>query len=290
MELVVCPQKNNRLQDYEKGKSVAFLFALANFSSSYENTYTLEEIKSIRAKAPDVKIFLALNKLFVEEDLPSLQSTLEEIEKLSIQGIFFYDMAVPQLKNKLDLKTPLVWNQTHMVTNYQTGEYFVQQGVEGLYLSNEITTDEKIRIKNQSQAFCFTLLFGYPVVATSRRPLITNAGSFLKRTLQNPLNIIEPISKQPYQVREDQSGTSFYYHELLNTTKEVRPLADNGIDYGILIEESSVDHNEFLRILAGFQEGLTTDNIDLWQLKMNTMIHSRYEGFANTKTIYKVKK
>ena len=134
--------------------------------------------------------------------------------------MFFYDLSILELKKELHLNLDLVWNNTHMVTNYYTSNYYYDKGCKYSYLSNEITIDEIIEFKKKAKAKLIFMLLGYPVVSFSKRKLLTNSN------FEKELKIKEPISKQEYKVIESKFGTTFKYNKVRNNAsclKECTP-------------------------------------------------------------------
>ena len=177
MKLIVQPATKN-YDDYLASSS-GFLFGLKNFSSGLSCTLSLEEIERIKTKYPTQEIFVAINKMIYDEELDQLKAALIKLDQLKITGVFFYDLAVLALKQELGLQVDLVWNNTHMVTNANTCNYYVKQGVKYGLLSSEITLDEMVEINNKTTMQCMVLLVGYPIVALSKRSLLSNFYHFL---------------------------------------------------------------------------------------------------------------
>ena len=71
-------------------------------------------------------------------DLSLLEETLIELSKLNIKGIFFYDIGVLNIVKRLNLNIPLVWAQEHMTTNYETINFWYNEGAESTQVSEEI--------------------------------------------------------------------------------------------------------------------------------------------------------
>lgn len=290
MKLVVQPITDD-YQSYIDQGADAFLLGLSRFCGDFKRTHTLDEIKEIKKKFPKIEIFISINKMIYDQDLDALSHILVELDKLNVTGVCFYDLAILQLKQELNLSLDLVWNQTHMVTNVKTCNYYYQNGVSYSNLSSEITLDEMIEIKNYTKMKCMTLLFGYPVVAQSKRKLLSNYYDFLKKDGKKELVITEPVSKQEYLVREDETATTFLYHRLLNGSKSYLSLLEIGFDYGIL-KEDDVDKNLFLAVLGNYSKIKDGNSVnhELWLRQMDDLIPSSYTGFFNQKTIFKVKK
>lgn len=118
----------------------AYLVPLKDLSINYINTFSLKEIEAITKF--DKEVFVVINKNIHNNELSLLEQSLKEVDKLKVNGIIFYDIALVNIKNKLGLQTPLVWNQEHLSTNYGTVNYWYKKSVEYAYLSSELTKRE----------------------------------------------------------------------------------------------------------------------------------------------------
>ena len=95
--LIEQSTKNTDLSKYIDG----LILSLKNYSSQSYLTYTFEEIEQIIKDNPDKEIFINLNKNFFNDEIESLKEILLKIDKLNVKGIFFYDLAILQLKKYL---------------------------------------------------------------------------------------------------------------------------------------------------------------------------------------------
>ena len=167
--LVECSSKNDLYTDIVDG----IILPLEGFSVESKCFFTLEEIKSISSNVK-CEVFVKVNKNFMNEDIEGLKRVLLELDKCNISGIFFYDLAVLELKNELSLRVPLVWNQTHMVNNYKTCDYYYSKGVKYALLGKEITLEEIVEITTLSKISTMVEVVSKPSVAFSKRLLIMN--------------------------------------------------------------------------------------------------------------------
>ena len=272
-----------RLDNYKKIGAKAFIFALKGFSSGYESTVTIEEIKRIIEDNKDLEIFISVNKNFFNDELEDLTEKLKTLDKLNINGILFYDMAVLSIHNKLNLKTPLVWNQTHMVTNYNTCNYYLKKGVSYAYISKEITLDEINEIKDKSDIKLFTFVLGYPLMSFTRRSLLTN---YFKSIDKEPNSNSYKVTNEgeEYFISEEETGTSLYKGQIVNGSIYLKDLKT---DY-IVLNDSFIDEELFNKILKLFIK--LTNKYDDKTVKEIDSLAGDYRGFFDTKTIYKVKK
>ena len=97
----------------------------------------LDYIKEIIQEKSNV--FLSLNKNISDSELNEVENLLLEISKLNIKGLFYYDVAIVNIVNRLKLDINLIWSAEHLTTNYFTINYWYEHGVKSTFLSNEIT-------------------------------------------------------------------------------------------------------------------------------------------------------
>lgn len=115
------------INDLEEAKEIndlvdAYIMPLTGLSINYRHTFSLEEIEE--ALKLDREIFVSVNKNIHNDELPKLKEALTKLTKLKISGIIFYDISIVNLKKKMNFKTPLVWAQEHLTTNYGTVNYW----------------------------------------------------------------------------------------------------------------------------------------------------------------------
>ena len=251
------------IQDYID----AFLLPIENLSINYIHTFSLEKIKEI--KKLNKEIFIIINKNIHNNELFLLEKTLKEIENLNINGIVFYDIALVNLKQKMHLKTPLVWNQEHLTTNYRTENYWYNKGVEYAYLSSELTKREIDEIKNNAKAKLFVNVFGYIPMFTSKRHLVNNYLETFNLKSKNQ-NTIRKEGKI-YPINDTNLGTTVYSNYILNAVD----IDFNKIDY-LVFNSNLIDEKDFINVLKDYKE-------------KHKNKFPKETGFLYQETIYKVK-
>ena len=282
MKVTVVCNKNN-LEKYKKIGAQAFIFGLKEFSSGYDNELSIEEIKELIGNNKDSEIFIAVNKNIFNEELDNLKEALLELDKLSIKGILFYDIAILKFKRDLGLKVPLVWNATHMVTNYNTCNYYYDKGCEYGYLAKEITIDEINEIKDNTKMKLFTFVLGYPDTSYTRRSLLTNYFKSIKK--DKTKKVYEIINNDDkYLIKEEENGTVIYKGEILNGSYLLNKL---NTDY-IVLDNNLIDDEVFTKVLELFTKLVNKYDENIVK-EIDSLIGS-YKGFFETKTIYKVKR
>jgi len=282
MKLIIEPNtKNNLYLDYIDG----IILSLKDYSIGSSIYYDLDEIKDI-VKTTNKEIFINMNNNIMNNEIDNLKNILKELDKLNIKGIFFYDIALLQIKRELNLNVDLIWNQTHMVNNYKTCDYYYSKGVKYALLGKEITLEEILEIINKSKITSMVEVVSIPNIAFSKRLLLTNYYKDLGKDIKYELDIEEKVTNDKYLVKEESKGTSFFQEKIINGTSIIKELYDNNCKYIIMREESIPDFKE-----------LIIDTKEYINNKCNNKDYiNKYKklgdntNFFFKKTIYKVKK
>ncbi len=279
--LIEVESKNNLYLDNTDG----IILALDEYSVESIVSFSLDEIKEIK-KNTNKEIFIKINKNLMNDDIEKVKNILIELDKIGINGVFFYDLAILELKRELNLNLDLVWNQTHMVNNYKTCDYYYSKGVKYALLGKEITLDEIIEIINKSKITSMVEVVSRPSVAFSKRKLITNYYKDLGKNGSNELTIHEKVTDSNYLLREDSNGTSFYLDIITNGTGVIKSLFENNCQY-IIMREFGIDNfNELVIDTKNYINSNCSDSnyIDKYKKLGDST------NFFFKKTIYKVKK
>lgn len=265
-KLLVIPNKKDL--DY---LCDGYILGLKDFSVNMNLEFTIEEIK----ENIDKNIFVAINKNIYSHELDKLKEILKELDKLDIKGILFADTSLINIKKELNLKTSLVWSQEHLVTNYQTINYWGEYGIKMAYLSTDITLREIKEIKENTKLKLIVPIFGYIPIFTSKRYEIKNYLDNFKLNDNSKINYIYKEEKT-YPIVDNTDGTVVYSNYILNGYKEY---LDLDVDY-VTLNAFNIEDDEFKKILKTFKEKKEKD--------LN--INNGDKGFLYKETIYKVKR
>lgn len=291
MNIIVKPEQD--LEEYIKLGVNTFLLPLRDFSVEYSKYYSLDEIKKIREKYPKIELFISINKNIMNEEIDSLKDILIQLDKLNIKGIFFYDSALIRLKKKLKLNISLVWAQTHMVTNYNSCNYYYDNGVEYAMLSKELRLDEVKEIISKARTKSIIELITKPSIAFSKRHLVTNYYTNVNEEVKDEVVVNEKISDTDLIVKENEDGSTFIKNSILNGFVILDELMDTNLSY-ILIKEDYIDHDLFIKIITSLvyylnnYEGMDTLEKEKF-IKNQEELLGNDTGFFFRKMIYKVK-
>ena len=281
MKLLVEPMNKENL----KFNCDGLILAIKDYAVESNTYFTLEEIKNI-SDSFSGEIFVKLNKNLMNDDIPFVKDILVQLDKMNITGVFFYDLAVLELKRELNLNIDLVWNQTHMVNNYKTCNYYYSKGVKYALLGKEITLDEILEIIDLSDITSMVEVVSKPSVAFSKRKLVSNYYKDMGIYGSKEIIVNEKVSNLNFDIKEDSNGTVFFLDLITNGTGIIRDLYDNGCSY-IIMREYGIDN--FRELVNDTMEYIKDSCSDLsYVLKYKKLGDST--NFFFKKTIYRVKK
>ena len=266
----------------------SFIIGLENYSVNYYEI-SLDEIKELLEKYPNIDLFVSINKNIFNKDIKDLESKLISLSKLRIKGVLFYDLAILEIVKRLNLKLNLVIHQTHMITNYNICNYYHDLGVKYGYLSTEITEEEIGEISSKTKLELMAYFIGHPIISHSKRKLVSNYYTYANKENKLDYNVIKEHGKdsKKYYIKEDKKGTNILTYAILNGTKAFTVLKEK-LKYAIL-DTNLIDEDLFIEILSLYKKNLDKklSNEDL--IKEVQDLIGENDGFFYLKTIYKVK-
>lgn len=273
-KIIILPTKENLEQTINYCDAI--LVGVEGLSVNMPDTFTLDEIKSLSNKK---EIFVALNKNMHTKDLEILKNTLLFLDELPILGIFYYDISVVQLKKELNLKTPLVWSQEHLTTNYLTMNYWNSNDVKYAYVSSEITLEEINDISKNTNMELIVPAFGYLPMFVSKRNLVNNYKEYFNIDDNSSKYEIEKEDRK-YPIENNQYGTVVYSSNILNALLESKNM---NVSY-ITLNSYRIPNEKFIEVTKLFY------NKEYESTKIDELFSNTDKGFLYKETIYRVKK
>lgn len=290
MVVIVKPSCNN-IDSYVEKKINCFLLPIKDFSVESVNSFSIDEIKSIKNKYPNLSLFVSINKNISNDDIEDVKNILLELDKLQITGVFYYDICLVKLKSDMNLSFDLVWDQSHMVTNYKTCDYYYNNGVKYALLSKEITLEEILEIIEKTSITPIVEVLSHPSVAFSKRHLVRNYYSDLGKTAKDEIVIKEKVSGDSYYVVDGDNGTNFLKKDIVQACSFLDKLMDGGLKY-CLLREDFIEHDTFLKIIDMINNYINNSidySFEEFVDDIEELVGKDY-GFLFKKTIYRVKK
>lgn len=260
----------------------AYLIGIKDMCVNTLFSVDLDELKDIsnKLKKENKELFILINKNLHNNDIEALKEILINLNKLDIKGLFYSDVAVIQLKEELSLNYDLVWAAEHATTNYNTINYWYNFGAKYTFISSDITYDNIIEIKKNTNSKLIVPIFGYLPMFVSRRHIVKNYLDYFKLKDNSKINYIEKEDKI-YPIVDNKLGTFVYSNNILNGVNYYKNLEKENIDYA-LFNGFNIDTEDLIEVLKIYSEKSNKD--------INSLFKNLDEGFLNKETIYRVKK
>lgn len=270
MSKILISLNNTKLIQKSLNIVDGYVVGMKDYSINYPS-YSLDEVLKIIefCNKNNKEIYIVLNKNIHNKELDNIKEILLRLN--NINGLFYYDNAIINLKNKLNLKYDLVWDQEHQATNYLTINNYYNLGIKKVHLSNDITLKEMNEIKENTKSEIIVTVFGYLPMFASQRHLIKNYLNKFDLTDDSKLNYMSKEGKD-YKIIDNELGTQVYTDSIFSMLDEIKNIK---ADY-ILLNSYLID--DFQYVLDNI------NNVENINLKYNTKPY-----FKDVETIYKVK-
>jgi len=259
-------EQMNRLMDKDIYGVMLYIDKLSVNSSFYVN---IDDVKNIDFN--DKKLYLVMNKIMHNNDLDMVRDCLSKIKNMDVK-VLFYDMSVYNISKELGIVDKLVIYQDHLNASILSNKFYYGLGITGSYISSDITGEELLEIKSNSDMDLYFTCYGYVPIFYSRRYLIKNYLKFIdKEDVVGNYSIVSDMDTE-YRIVEEENGTTIYSEYPVNLINYLDYL--NDVDY-LVMHANLINDDEFEKMIDRF---INRDNMD-----------DCYLGFFNTKTIFKVK-
>ena len=290
---IPLPSKDN-ISFYLQQNFDGFLIGIEGFSENYNYLVKLEELEEILdvLKGTNKDIFINLNRLYYNSEIDKVKELINKISKLDITGICYTDVGVLNILNDIKYDREILWYSNHLGTNSKTINFLEKRGVSYALLSTEITIDEIINIKKNTNIKIGTFLYGYLNMATSSRKLLSNYFEYIKREKDTNKYIIkDKVKKDEYKVVEG-FNTNFFTGKVLNGIKYFPKLIDNNIDF-VVLDDYMINENNFYNIIEAFSSLRNAKDDEkfvesLYEVVESNTYDETFNGFLDKKTVYKV--
>lgn len=271
--------------DFSKDHGDAYLLGYQSLSMNFLTTVDMEQIKLLynELKQRGKQLFIALNKNFHSCELIHVKEVMLQLAELKIDGILYYDVAVVQLKKKYKIDIPLIWGAEHLTTNYATMNYWHSQGADMAMVSGEITNQEILEIRENTNMPLIVPAFGHLPMFVSERHEVKNYLKYFKLNDHSSVYYMEKEGRR-YPVVDNREGTFVYSSYILNAYQEYLDWKQKGIDY-VTLNANFINPQVFQKIVEIFECEDGYDSMIDELLEGNTD-----KGFLYKETVYQVKK
>ena len=255
-----------------------YIFGIKDYSVNFLNTYSIEELKATinLLKENNKEVFISMNKNIHSLEIDNLKEKLKQVEELNVDGILYADVCFVTLKEKMKLKTKIIWNNEHLVTNYETINFWTKHNIDGAFISSDITFNEINEIIDNVKIPLMVQIFGYLPMFVSERNLIDNYINNFKLNGKTDINYMKD-ENNTYPIIDNNIGTNVFSCLPLNGYNEYIMLKDK-VEYLVF---NDFNINELEKIIKIFKQELGEDEV-------NKIIPTS-KHFLYKDTIYKIK-
>ena len=271
-KLIVIPSNLDELDNLAKMDINGFILGINNYSVELPFYIDIEDVSNIVDKYSDKEIIISLNKIMHNNDLPKLKEILLVLSKINNIKVMFYDMSIYKIVKDNNLNINLIVSQEHLNTSVSSNRFYEKIGIKYSYVSSDITKDELLDIKKNTNLKILFNVYGYVPIFNSRRRLITNYLDYINVTKDSNIYYLE-LENKKYPIVESELGSTIYTPEVVNLINRISEI--DIIDYYIL-NSFNIPHDKFINDLTMY-------------INKSSSPKEEYVGFFDTKTIYKVK-
>lgn len=244
--------------------SDSFILPLKDFSVGFDTYFDDNEINELSSI---YNVSIIINKFIHEKDLELIKKHLLKLN--NIEYFFIEDFS---LINYLP-KEKIVLSPNHIISNYYSVNYLKELGFNNVLVSNELTIDELVEIRNNTKSDLFYNFISKNNLMYSKRELLTNYYDFYNIKEQTKKIVVnESVSNHELIVKEEKEATTIFNNKIFCGSKYLDKL--NG--YNLIVNLSNINEEDTKIILDNL------DNKDLYKL-----IDSDFY-FLENKIVYKV--
>ena len=129
----------------------------------------------------DKKVYVIINKMIHNNDLDMVREVINKINDSNIDGIILYDLGVFNIIKKMNVNKELILSTEHLNASINSHLFYKKRGITGSIVTNDITYNEVLDIKNNTGMNIFYMVYGYLPIFYSRRCLITNYFKYINK-------------------------------------------------------------------------------------------------------------
>jgi len=202
--------------------------------------FTLPEMASLvdYAHGLGVKVYVAVNSLLHNEELPGLPRYLESLAEMGIDAVIFADPAVYVICREAVPDLPLHMSTQASMTNWESIRFWQEMGVRRVILARELSLGEITKIRQEVDLELEAFVHGAMCVSYSGRCLLSNymtgrdanRGQCAQACRWRYALMEQKRPGEFYPIEEDSHGTYILNSKDLNMLAHLPEMAQAGID------------------------------------------------------------
>lgn len=238
-ELLVTPKSLSHISDLIEAGADAFVIGEQQFGLRLAGEFNREDLKVAIELIHEhgKKAYVAVNGIFHNEHLDAVEDYMKYLHEVAPDAILFGDPAIVMYERELGNTIPLQWNQETLVTNHFQVNYWGARGANRAVLARELSLDEVLNIKENSNVAIEVQVHGMTCMFQSKRSLLGNYFMYQdkvmkieNREIKDAMLLYDEERNNKYPIFEDKNGTHIMSPNDICVIEELEELIEAGID------------------------------------------------------------
>ncbi|MDD3126679.1 MAG: U32 family peptidase [Candidatus Izemoplasmatales bacterium] len=204
-------------------------------------------------------VYVNLNTIIHEPDIPILEAFLSFLAATNIDGIVCFDLSVVALAEQYGLNDKIIYQPGTMNTNSYDPWFFRKLKIKGITLSKDITLAELIAIGENYQGMEISLVgHGYSFLFYSKRLLLKSYFEYRGKPVPNLSNcdgfrlIENQRPEEMYPIYEDGFGTHIFRSRKLQSFNEVKVMRPYLSDF--FVDRMFIEDEEYYASIGAYKD------------------------------------
>ncbi len=285
-KLYVTPYSIEHAQNLEKNQEICgFVIGDNTFGLRQVRNFDLAMIEALKYNSTKM-IFVAVTKLFHNNELEKLEEYLIQLAKINVDYIIFSDFAVLNLIKKNNLNIKLMYSTETTITNQYFTEYAKEIGVDCVDVAKEITLKEIAQITENKKSQVAINIHSHLYMYQSVRKMITNYGDVQNNTYAKDKDyyLFDEERNVYYPLVENEQGTHLLASNDICMINHLDKLLTLDVDF-YKLDAFCYKEDEFNNILK-----LYIKAIKMYESDHNLYSENKREFLSDVKNVAKHKK
>lgn len=238
-ELLVTPQSTKHVKALIEAGADAFVIGEQQFGLRLAGEFTVAQVEEATnlIHAAGKKVYVAVNALFHNDRIEALEAYVQEMQRIGVDALLFGDPAVVMAVREFGITIPLHWSAETIATNWFQVNYWGERGAKRAVLARELSLDEVIEIKENTEHEIEVQVHGMTCMFQSKRKLLGNYFLYRDEVMEieqrkdsKNMFLHDKERKNKYPIYEDINGTHIFSPNDMCIIDELTELFEAGID------------------------------------------------------------
>ena len=141
----------------------------------------------------DCEAAINFTRFFMEEELNVCEKMLLECHRMNADIFYFTDMCVLQLAQLHGFADKCIYDPQTLITNASDAQFYLDEGIHGVTVSNQITLEEICEIGKNTRGNCEVMIHGRMLMMHSKRRLLSSYFEFVHMENNKALILTDAI-------------------------------------------------------------------------------------------------